>query len=63
MAFSPSCCKAQGAIILAVYLMIALAEIALRRRLEAAGEVLAVKVWLFPWISYALIAASLACWG
>jgi len=52
--------QSSGAIILSVYLLIALAQIALRRRLEAAGEVLAVKVWLFPWVSYVLVGGILA---
>lgn len=48
--------QSSGATILTVYLLIALAQIALRRRIERAGEVLKVKVWLFPLVSYALIA-------
>ncbi len=52
--------QSSGAIILCVYLLIALSQIALRRKLEAAGEQPEVKVWLFPWISYALVAGILA---
>jgi len=52
--------QSSGAIILSVYLLIALSQIALRRRLDAAGEQLPVKVWLFPYVSYALVAAILA---
>jgi GABA permease len=52
--------QASGATILCVYLLIAFAQIALRRRLEARGEQLAVKVWLFPVVSYAAIAGILA---
>jgi len=52
--------QSSGAIILSVYLLIALSQIALRRRLDAAGEQLPVKVWLFPCVSYALVAAILA---
>ncbi|MCW6534061.1 amino acid permease [Sphingomonas lycopersici] len=52
--------ESSGAIILCVYLLIALSQITLRRRLETAGEVLPVKVWLFPYVSYALVAAILA---
>jgi L-asparagine transporter-like permease len=52
--------QSSGAIILSVYLLIALAQIALRRRIEAAGEALPVKVWLFPFISYLLVGGILA---
>ena len=52
--------QSSGAIILCVYLLIALSQIALRRRMDAAGEIPAVKVWLFPWVSYALVAGILA---
>jgi GABA permease len=52
--------QSSGAIILCVYLLIALAQIRLRRRMEAAGEELPVRVWLFPWTSYALVAGILA---
>lgn len=55
--------QSSGAIILSVYLLIGLAQIALRRRMEAAGEVLDVKVWLFPWLSYALVGGILAVLG
>lgn len=47
--------QSSGAIILLVYLIIAASQIALRRRLENAGRALQVKVWLFPWVSYACI--------
>ena len=50
--------QSSGATILCVYLLIVLAQIALRQRLEHAGEVLSVKVWLFPVVSY-LAAASI----
>ena len=52
--------QSSGAIILSVYMLIALAQIALRRRLQAQGVLLSVKVWLFPWISYALVAGIVA---
>jgi GABA permease len=52
--------QSSGAIILSVYLLIALAEISLRRKMAAAGEILAVKVWLFPFVSYALVGGILA---
>jgi len=52
--------QASGATILCVYLLIVFAQIALRRRLERAGETLAVKVWLFPLVSYAAAASIVA---
>ena len=40
-----------------VYLMIAISQVALRRKLEARDpEALGLKMWLFPWLSYATIA-------
>lgn len=45
-----------GDIILFIYMLIAFAQIRQRRRLEAAGEVLHFRMWLFPWLSYAVIA-------
>jgi L-asparagine transporter-like permease len=53
--------NASGAIMILIYLVITAAQIRLRRRLEAsAPEKLGVKMWLFPWLSYAVIAAMLA---
>jgi gamma-aminobutyrate permease len=53
--------NASGAIMLIVYLMIAAAQIVLRRKLEReAPERLTLKMWLFPYASYAAIAAMLA---
>lgn len=50
--------NASGAIMLFVYLSIALSQIVLRRRLEAqAPERLTLRVWLFPWLSWAVVAA------
>jgi L-asparagine transporter-like permease len=46
-----------GDIILFIYLLIAWAQIRQRRRAEAQGVVLGFKMWLFPWLSYAVIAA------
>jgi GABA permease len=45
-----------GAIILFIYLVIALAQIRLRRILQARGEAMALKMWLFPALSLAVIA-------
>ncbi len=49
-----------GAIILFVYLIIALAELRLRRQLEAEGEALSLRMWGFPWLSYATIGGIVA---
>ncbi|HEV7789408.1 MAG TPA: amino acid permease [Pseudonocardia sp.] len=49
-----------GAVALFVYLLIAVSQVALRRRAERAGTALALKMWLFPWLSYTTIAAMLA---
>jgi L-asparagine transporter-like permease len=45
-----------GAIILFIYLLIACGEIRMRQRIEREGEVLKLRMWLFPWLSYAVIA-------
>jgi len=44
-----------GDIILFVYMIIAFAQIRQRQRLEAEGVELTLKMWLFPWLSYAVI--------
>jgi GABA permease len=44
-----------GAIILFIYMIVALGEVRLRQRLEARGERLSLRMWLFPWLSYAVI--------
>lgn len=44
-----------GAIILFIYMIIAYGEIRFRHKLEAAGEQLKLKMWLFPWASWAVI--------
>jgi GABA permease len=53
--------SSSGALIVFVYMAIAFAQITLRRRRERAGEPPpAVQMWLFPWLSYAAIAAMAA---
>ncbi|NKJ44698.1 amino acid permease [Novosphingobium sp. SG720] len=52
--------QSSGATILCVYLLISISQIALRRRLEAAGERLAVKVWAFPVISWVAVGGIIA---
>ncbi len=50
--------SSSGALIVFVYMVIALAQIALRRRRERAGEPRPViQMWLFPWLSYAALGA------
>jgi AAT family amino acid transporter/GABA permease len=50
--------NASGALMLFIYLITALAQVTLRRKLEAtAPERLTVKVWFFPWVSYLAVAA------
>ncbi len=49
--------NASGALMLIVYLMIAAAQIVVRRRLEReAPELLTLKMWFFPYASYGVIA-------
>lgn len=45
-----------GAIILMIYMVVAIGEIRLRHRLESEGEHLSLKMWLFPWLSWAVVA-------
>jgi len=53
--------NASGALMVFVYTMVALAQIRLRRERERAGApVPALRMWLFPWASYAAIVGMLA---
>jgi len=45
-----------GAVILIIYMVIALAQIRLRRRLESEGTVLRLRMWLYPWLSWLVVA-------
>jgi GABA permease len=48
--------NSSGAIALFVYLLIAVSELRLRRQIEAtAPETLRVKMWFYPWLTYATI--------
>lgn len=50
--------NASGALMLVVYLMTCFAHLRLRRELEQRSpERLTIKVWLFPWLTYAAVAA------
>jgi GABA permease len=53
--------NASGAVALFVYLLICVAQLRMRRRLEAeAPERLKLKMWLFPYLTYATMAAMVA---
>ena len=53
--------NASGALMVFIYMLIALAQITLRRERERRGEAApALKMWLFPWASYAAIACITA---
>ncbi|HEX2181181.1 MAG TPA: amino acid permease [Rubrobacteraceae bacterium] len=53
--------NASGAIALFVYLLIAISEFVMRRRLEReAPERLQIRMWFFPWLTYLSIAAMAA---
>lgn len=45
-----------GAVILFIYVLVAAAQIRSRRAAEAAGKRLALRMWLFPWLSYGVVA-------
>jgi GABA permease len=49
--------NASGALMIVIYLLACFAHLKLRRQMEP--ERLTIKVWLFPWLSYATIAAML----
>lgn len=48
--------QATGTIALLVYLAIAFSQLNMRRKLEAEGREIKLKVWLFPWLTYGVIA-------
>jgi GABA permease len=53
--------NASGAVALFVYLLICVAQLRMRRRLEAkAPERLTLKMWLFPWLTYVAMAGMIA---
>ncbi|NNN28535.1 MULTISPECIES: amino acid permease [Pseudomonas] len=50
--------NASGAIMLFIYLLIAAAQLRIRSRFEReAPQALSLRMWLFPWLTYAVIAA------
>ena len=53
--------NASGAIALFAYLLIAISQLVMRRRLEReAPETLQLKMWFYPWLTYLSIAAMVA---
>ena len=46
---------ATGTAALYVYLTIAFSQLRMRKKLEAEGQVIDFKMWLFPWLTYAVI--------
>jgi GABA permease len=57
----PFLVKSNGTVALFVYLLIALSELRLRRRLERdSPERLVLRMWLFPWLTLLAIGAMLA---
>ena len=53
--------NASGAVAIFVYLLIAVSELVMRRRLEReAPERLQIKMWLYPWLTYLSIAAMVS---
>ena len=53
--------NASGAIALFAYLLIAISELVMRRRLERENpESLQLRMWLYPWLTYLSIAAMVA---
>ena len=46
-----------GAVALLVYLAIAVSQLILRKQMARRGEVMAFKMWLFPWLSYLVVAS------
>jgi AAT family amino acid transporter/GABA permease len=56
----PFLINACGTTVLIIYLLVCLAHIRLRRKLEReAPERIRLRMWLFPWLSYLTIAAML----
>ncbi|GAB1579111.1 amino acid permease [Bordetella petrii] len=52
--------QATGTIALFVYLVIACSQLRMRYRLQAEGVELRFKMWLFPWLTYAVIVCIVA---
>jgi GABA permease len=52
-----------GAIALLVYLVIAVSQLRMRQKSIAAGESVAFQMWLFPWLTWAVIVFIVAVLG
>ncbi|NBA97439.1 amino acid permease [Pseudomonas sp. R5(2019)] len=50
-----------GMIAMLVYLVIAFSQLKMRRKLEAEGKPIRLKMWLFPWLTYLVIVFIIAC--
>ncbi|MNF94170.1 GABA permease [compost metagenome] len=44
-----------GAIALLVYLVIAISQLRMRKRLTAEGKTLSYRMWLYPWLTWGVI--------
>jgi len=49
-----------GAVALLVYLVIAVSQLVLRKKMNASGQPIAFKMWFYPWLSYLVIASILS---
>ncbi|MNZ40382.1 GABA permease [compost metagenome] len=49
-----------GAVALLVYLVIAVSQLVLRKKMNASRQPIAFKMWFFPWLSYLVIACILS---
>jgi AAT family amino acid transporter/GABA permease len=52
--------NASGALIVYIYLAIAVSQIRVRRRMDREGRPPALPMWLFPWLTYLAIAGMVA---
>ncbi|HCF5875148.1 TPA: GABA permease, partial [Pseudomonas aeruginosa] len=44
-----------GAVALLVYLVIAVAQLRMRKQLQASGQPIEFRMWLYPWLTWAVI--------
>lgn len=52
--------SATGTVAMYVYLCIAISQLKMRQKLQASGKPIAFRMWLFPWLTYAVIFAIAA---
>ena len=52
--------SATGTVAMYVYLCIAISQLKMRQKLEASGKPIGFRMWLFPWLTYAVIFAIAA---